>query len=704
MSTFTDAERDAQDFAKLVNEDTEVTTRYGDNPKKSFPMAIREFEEKGDIALKNSNFTDAGFDFATGGTIETYNQLVKDSNGNSWQWQGSLPHIVASGTVPSSPDYEQRTFNEISNISGLQSALDEQELKTQQLRYDIASNSGASIVGTSDNTTVQFEIDQIKSDKVDFWYTAGDGVAPDLLFDATNDLGLNVTGSDVDSIVNLGKISQGVLLPTAATKSPIEVRSGFKTVKFDGSGVYDRYELTPSSFASGFFSATKKHFIMSVYVTDDRFIDTSPLSVGVTGSIVPRIDIKDPSTGSAFSLEYQDGTAIENLYQAATDRVDNSITSVSTFHNGIDEVSMWANGAVLGFKEVETKLAEQSTPTPIMNAVSVGSLLTNQFPLNGGFVAGAIDNNETLDLDSTYEKYKAAYYRFGGKAKRAFKIYVGGQSNAKGDFPNSNPFSFAAGEAYLYFQTNTGSGEGVFRRDGFTQGALKVGASCPAVWFAAELKKLIGAIPLYQDISRNGQPVSPGLPIYTEYQAPRNSVGDAAGQQSILDKWELDLVKMENLCNYSPEFNLVDKIAYLMCGESDAMAITAGATLTKKEFKTWANAWLNSLSGNYGIEKFAIVNIGRNGNTLAKVELNASAVELIREGWSEIISERADCYDVFPHLNHVPTPFVLDDLVTAEDGAWISGQANNADGLHYTSEMYKAIAITAARNFYKMAY
>lgn len=712
--TATQFQEDVNNFSEVTNGDISktVTMRLGeqvDSVAKTINDIKIDASEEISKLSENFNLTPA-FEFEDGFTIETRNQagryddgLGNDDSVSYWIYNMSIPeggYIVPAGTIPAEPDYKEVLLNVVNAENVNWSVYGETSESIASLRKDLNSAQGASIVLTNDNTTVQFEIDQIKSDKVDFWYTAGDGVAPDLVFDATNDLGLNVTGSDVDSIVNLGKISQGALLPTAATKSPIEVRSGFKTVKFDGSGIYDRYELTPSSFASGFFSATKKHFMASFYVNDNILIDSTPFSIGDTGSGAPRLGFKDGSNGITYQVEYQDGTTLNTIISKPLQRDNNEISSSATFHNGTDSVSLWVNGVLLGFNEPETGLALQNQMNG--NAVSVGSTCSNIFPLNGGFISAAIDNNENLSIGSAYEKYKSAYLRFGGAPKQSIEIVNVGQSNAEGNFANPNPYNFSDGEAYYYQKTNSADGTGVFIRDGFGQSSAKIGESCPAIWFAAELKRLTGLTPLFQDLTFGGTPVSPGLPSYTEYQAPKNSVGDSAGQNSILETWKLDFERMKDLCNFSPEFNVVDKVAYLMGGEADANAIAnLGSTLTKSEFKSWFNSWIDSLSSLYEIKKFAVVNIGRRGQNLSQVTANSFGVDLVREGISEVIAERSDCYDVFPHLNHIPDPFVLDDLVTSEDGAWISGQANNADGVHYTPEMYKAIAITAARNFYR---
>lgn len=119
--TATQFQQDVNNFSEVTNgdESTTVAMRLGQQVD-SVAKTINDIKIQADTAInesaKNFSFTDAGFDFATGGVIETANQLVKDDSDQYWQWQGSLPHTVTAGTVPSSPDWEIKVFNQASNI------------------------------------------------------------------------------------------------------------------------------------------------------------------------------------------------------------------------------------------------------------------------------------------------------------------------------------------------------------------------------------------------------------------------------------------------------------------------------------------------------------------------------------------------------------------------------------------------------------
>ena len=108
MGTFSDAKRDAKDFAVLVNEDTDVDTRYG-GVKPSYIKKLNQL-------AAGFNLTPA-FDFVDGFIIQTRNQAGKDASGNYWIYNGSLPFEVTAGAVPSEPDYKQVTFSDHDNLS-----------------------------------------------------------------------------------------------------------------------------------------------------------------------------------------------------------------------------------------------------------------------------------------------------------------------------------------------------------------------------------------------------------------------------------------------------------------------------------------------------------------------------------------------------------------------------------------------------------
>lgn len=135
MSTFTDAERDAQDLAKLVNEDTDVTTRYGDNPKKSFPKVTREIndeaenqrayieslatEQREDIYENATPYTVGNF--TDGFTYTALNQRG-EHNGDQYVFLGGLdglPYPVPAGTDPTlSPNlYAKANYNDATSVA-----------------------------------------------------------------------------------------------------------------------------------------------------------------------------------------------------------------------------------------------------------------------------------------------------------------------------------------------------------------------------------------------------------------------------------------------------------------------------------------------------------------------------------------------------------------------------------------------------------
>ena len=531
------------------------------------------------------------------------------------------------------------------------------------------------------------------------WYLAANGVALDVVLDATSDAGVTLDGSgDVSAINNLGKAGVFSLAPTGGTNSPLVTIGGNRAVQFDGGATYQPYK-GGGTYAGTVFSSTKKHFLVSAIAMASLTGDQAPFSVGVDSAGNPRLGLYSGSGGISKRAEYHDGTTLNEYAVGPLQSVANSLELIASFHNGVDEATLWSNGALLALKEPEATLAGQSSMTA--DTIYAGSIANGIRDLNGGLIAVGVDNNDSLTFDQAFAKYKRALNQFGKPQEDAFAIWTLGQSNAKGSFTNPAPLSFGAGEAYAR-RISPGYTE-LLERDGFTQGEATIsGESCPGIWFADEWKKITGHTPIFQQLAFGGTPITPGLTGHNEYWAPKNSVGDAAGDTSYMETVKEQFERFRDLLKYSPEFRIANNIALIVEGEADAQAFNAGDSITQESLAQYMHSWLNALSSKYGIKTFAIVNIGRIGTDATEVSNNAPGVTLVRDSWSQVISERYDSYDVFPYLNHVPDPFVLDDLVVDSDGVWVSGVGSNPDGLHYTAEMYEAFGRAAARNLAQM--
>ncbi len=287
MATFDDAKRDAADLAKLVNEDTDVTTRYGTNPKVSAPKAIRLIESSGadtvsQIQTDAANAiatlnTSRGFrivgDFASGFTYELPNDVAIDGSGNYWAYAdiNALPVTVPAGTVPTEGEYSQRTWNEASAVvttAGInaQQFIDNFELKifqspTDKLKKIETFAGGVGVVyevrKTSDNTlaTIYSDKDGLTSIPQNGAANVSDGNA-EVVFYIDNgsytitinsdSSSFNVGSGILDSLLDLpslsGRVEEGQRVAWKGDAVPLDGGSNSGVVKI-GAHVADNVTI-----------------------------------------------------------------------------------------------------------------------------------------------------------------------------------------------------------------------------------------------------------------------------------------------------------------------------------------------------------------------------------------------------------------------------------------------------------------------------
>lgn len=87
-------------------------------------------------------------EFSTGGTVRTKNDLFKN-NAGVWQWCGSVPKSIPKDSTPES--------------TGGTGASAWVNLTDTQLRTDLSTSSGASLIGSSNGSTVQSNLDTLNT-------------------------------------------------------------------------------------------------------------------------------------------------------------------------------------------------------------------------------------------------------------------------------------------------------------------------------------------------------------------------------------------------------------------------------------------------------------------------------------------------------------------------------------------------------------
>lgn len=200
-------------------------------------------------ALMNSTFEPSSFDFTTGGTLDTAdrNKAVYNPADNNWySWSGTLPHVVAAGTDPTTDsNWKPRT--------------------DQLLREDLASSSGASAVGLSQGGTVQDGIYWLTPEmfgaKGDAVVTTSDGVtgtddtaAIQAAINAAKNKTLvfsngkkyrtkNLTVPHPMTFLGLGRRQDGAIVPYGNVPAESFVHSG-TLISLTTSGTVTFYDLT----------------------------------------------------------------------------------------------------------------------------------------------------------------------------------------------------------------------------------------------------------------------------------------------------------------------------------------------------------------------------------------------------------------------------------------------------------------------------
>lgn len=138
--TFEEFRRDVSDTAKFANQTSGTVTNRTGTQITPLPVVaqnvqniVNQYDQQLNAAVLSTGWFIVG-EFSAGFDFTARNQVGRDSSGELWSYNGSLPFTVSPATVPSEPDYTNR------GDAALRSDLNDPNGDINQVISPLASN------------------------------------------------------------------------------------------------------------------------------------------------------------------------------------------------------------------------------------------------------------------------------------------------------------------------------------------------------------------------------------------------------------------------------------------------------------------------------------------------------------------------------------------------------------------------------------
>lgn len=331
MSKFTEAERDADDFAKLVNENTTVETRYGQQPKKSWLYMQNEFNDfLGESRGRGAYYVVGSFE--SGFTYTDINQTGTYNNNGTIEYYvytgglDSLPYTVSAGTNPVEDDnYARVNYNQ------------------------------ASQVNTDNGSTVQDFIDDTDTHGVELWKSfsnTSDLIASiDIESGTARTLGFHSSGDggSCEYVISATPGDFSLSLSNGKYANPINIKSP-KQVGWTESGGESNYNIIAEYVNSGYAASNydtlySLRYFTSQWIAGNSFPiafygDSTTDGATTTGHVANVIAGNNPSNWSAAITITEDENAYPKELERQLKLLIGSGNPVRCYNAGFDSHSL----------------------------------------------------------------------------------------------------------------------------------------------------------------------------------------------------------------------------------------------------------------------------------------------------------------------------------------------------------------------------